>query len=130
MQVLYDSVPIEQEGPNLLLYLGLGLVAIGLIITFVGLGEKGFRTVELKLVGPVLVGGGVVLVFVRIMLCIVGTSRDKRCEQNYEFEQLSDDKKDVFEWEKRNRVIRFNGDDFKDEVNCINFYYDRREAKF
>ena len=67
--------------------------------------------------GPVLVVGGVVLVFVRIMLCIVGTSRDKRCEQNYEFEHLLDDKQDVFEWENMNRVFRFNGADFKDEVN-------------
>ena len=127
MQVLYDRVPIEQEGPNLLLYLGLGLVDKGLIITFVGLGEKGFRTVELKLVGPVLVVGGVFLVFVRIMLCTVGTSRDKRCEQNYEFEHLLDDKQDVFEWE---RVIRFNRADFKDEVKSINCDYERKEAKF
>jgi ABC-type proline/glycine betaine transport system permease subunit len=111
LQVLYDSVPVEEEGPNLLLYLGLGLVAIGLIITFVGLGEKGFRTVELKLVGPVLVVGGVALVFVRIMLCKVGTSRDKRCAH------LLDDKQDVFEREKRNRVFSSNGDDFKEEVN-------------
>ena len=117
MQVLYYSAPLEEEGPNLLLYLGLGLVAIGLIITFVGLGEKGFRTVELKLVGPVLLVGGVVLVFVRIMLCTVGTSRDKRCEHNYEFEHLLDDKQDVFECKKMNKVVRFNRADFKDEVN-------------
>ena len=128
--MLYDRVPIEQEGPNLLLYLGLGLVAIGLIITFVGLGEKGFRTVELKLVGPVLVGGGVVLVFVRIMLCTVGTSRDKRCEQNYEFGHLLDEKQDVFEWEKMHRVIRCNGVDLKDEMNSISFDYEWNEAKF
>ena len=127
---MYDSAPLEEEGPNLLLYLGLGLVAIGLIITFVGLGEKGFKTVELKLVGPVLVVGGVVLVLVRIMLCTVGTSRDKRCEQNYEFEHLLDDKQDVFECEKMSRVIRFNGDDLKDEMNNSNIYYERREAKF
>ena len=99
-----------------------------MIITFVGLGEKGFKTVELKLVGPVLVGGGVVLVFVRIMFCIVGTSGDKRCEQNYEFEHLLDDKQDVFECKNRSRVIRFNGADLKDEVNSINFDYERKEA--
>ena len=37
---------MEEEGPNLLLFLGLGLVAIGLIITFVGVGEKGFWSVD------------------------------------------------------------------------------------
>ena len=80
--------------------------------------------------GPVLVGGGVVLVFVRIMLCTVGTSRDKSCGQNYEFGQLLDDKQDVFEWEKMNRVIMFNGDELKDEMNSINFDIERKEAKF
>ena len=64
------------------------------------------------------------------MLCTVGTSRDKRCEHNYEFEHLLDDKQDEFEWEKMNRVIGCNGDDLKDEVNSVNFDYERREAKF
>ena len=35
----------------MVLYVGLGMVAIGLVITFVGLGDKGFQTVELKLIG-------------------------------------------------------------------------------
>ena len=34
-----------------LLYLGLGLLSLGLGITFVGLGEKGFKTAELRLLG-------------------------------------------------------------------------------
>ena len=46
---------------NVILYLGLGMVAVGLVITFVGLGDKGFKTLELKLIGPSLVGCGMFL---------------------------------------------------------------------
>ena len=56
---------------NTLLYVGLGLVAVGLVITFVGLGEKGFRTVELQLVGPGLVLAGLVMTLLRIVCCAV-----------------------------------------------------------
>lgn len=41
---------------NAFLYVGLGTVAIGLVISFVGTGEKGFKTVELRLIGPSLIG--------------------------------------------------------------------------
>lgn len=41
---------------NAFLYVGLGTVAIGLVIAFVGTGEKGFKTVELRLIGPSLIG--------------------------------------------------------------------------
>ena len=44
------------------------MVAVGLVITFVGLGEKGFRTTELQIIGPGLVGGGVILAIVRIFI--------------------------------------------------------------
>lgn len=33
---------------------GLGTISIGSIIFFVGTGEKGFKTQELRLIGPVL----------------------------------------------------------------------------
>ena len=33
---------------NIILYIGLGTMAIGLIITFVGIGEKGFKTTQLQ----------------------------------------------------------------------------------
>ena len=39
---------------NIILYVGLGMISIGLVITFVGLGDKGFRTLELKLIGAYL----------------------------------------------------------------------------
>lgn len=41
---------------NAFLYVGLGTVALGLVISFVGTGEKGFKTVELRLIGPSLIG--------------------------------------------------------------------------
>lgn len=41
---------------NAFLYVGLGTVALGLVIVFVGTGEKGFKTVELRLIGPSLIG--------------------------------------------------------------------------
>ena len=56
---------------NVLLYVGLGMGAVGLVITFVGIGEKGFKSLQLKLVGPGLVGCGLVLTIIRILFCTV-----------------------------------------------------------
>jgi hypothetical protein len=46
----------QSASSNVVLYVGLGMVSIGLIITFVGVGEKGFSASELKMVGPSLIG--------------------------------------------------------------------------
>ena len=46
----------NRGGSYIILYIGLGMVAVGLVITFVGLGDKGFKTLELQLVGPSLIG--------------------------------------------------------------------------
>lgn len=55
-----DVVYVHQSAAaNALLYVGLGTVAIGLVIAFVGTGEKGFKTLELRLIGPTLIGSGV-----------------------------------------------------------------------
>ncbi|XP_076046667.1 uncharacterized protein LOC143028445 isoform X3 [Oratosquilla oratoria] len=54
---------------NVVLYVGLGLIALGLIITFVGLGERGFKTVELQLIGPSLIGCGVLFALLRVLFC-------------------------------------------------------------
>ena len=56
---------------NIILYVGLGMICIGLVITFVGLGDKGFRTLELKLIGPSLVGCGVFFALLRVLFCTV-----------------------------------------------------------
>ena len=56
-------------GGDALLYTGLGMVSVGLAFIFIGAGDKGFRTIELQLVGPCVLGGGVVLVLLRVVLC-------------------------------------------------------------
>lgn len=60
----------QSAAANALLYVGLGTVAIGLIIAFVGTGEKGFKTLELRLIGPTLIGSGVLCCLIRVFLCI------------------------------------------------------------
>ncbi|KAH8304808.1 hypothetical protein KR059_005980 [Drosophila kikkawai] len=55
---------------NAFLYVGLGTVALGLVIAFVGTGEKGFKTVELRLIGPSLIGLGLICCILRILFCI------------------------------------------------------------
>jgi len=56
---------------NILLYSGLILMATGLVITAVGLGDKGFRSVELRMLGPGIVIAGVCLTTIRILMCCV-----------------------------------------------------------
>ena len=38
------------------LYLGLSVSSVGLIIFLVGVGDKGFKSLELQLIGPSLIG--------------------------------------------------------------------------
>lgn len=54
---------------NTLLYVGLCSVALGLIIAFVGTGEKGFKTVQLRFIGPGMIVIGMCCCAIRIMLC-------------------------------------------------------------
>lgn len=55
---------------NTLLYAGLGTTALGLVISFVGTGEKGFLSPELRLIGPSLLCAGLLCCFLRVFLCI------------------------------------------------------------
>ena len=76
---------------NIILYVGLGMISIGLVITFVGLGDKGFRTLELKLIGPSLVGCGVFFALLRILFCTVPSccrACCKCCRKDEESEEL------------------------------------------
>jgi len=66
-----DGVYQASGSANIILYVGLGMICIGLVITFVGLGDKGFRTLELKLIGPSLVGCGVFFALLRVLFCTV-----------------------------------------------------------
>ena len=57
----------------MILYIGLAMISFGLLITFLGLGEgtSGFKTTEMKLIGPSLVGCGVFFAVLRILFCTV-----------------------------------------------------------
>lgn len=61
---------------NAFLYVGLGTIAIGLVIAFVGTGEKGFKTNELRLIGPSLIGKLCYLSFnltlIHLYFCFIG----------------------------------------------------------
>ena len=41
---------------SIVLYFGLTVSSVGLIIFLVGVGEKGFKSLELQLIGPTLIG--------------------------------------------------------------------------
>ncbi|KAG6461566.1 hypothetical protein O3G_MSEX012712, partial [Manduca sexta] len=67
----------EVEGANgdtwgvaRLLYAGLGTLAVGLVVYFVGTGDKGFKTPALRLVGPSLIVAGLACCLLRIAFCI------------------------------------------------------------
>ena len=70
------------------MYVGLGIAAIGLVITFIGLGDKGFKTLELKLVGPSLIGCGLSFALLQILYCIVPSFKKTCCTSKEESEKL------------------------------------------
>ncbi|KAK4874455.1 hypothetical protein RN001_013815 [Aquatica leii] len=59
----------QSAAANALLYVGLGTTAIGSVVFFVGSGDKGFKTLELRLIGPTLVACGLLCCLIRILLC-------------------------------------------------------------
>ncbi|XP_017772040.1 PREDICTED: uncharacterized protein LOC108559311 [Nicrophorus vespilloides] len=59
----------QSAAANALLYVGLGTTAIGSVIFFVGTGEKGFKTLELRLIGPTLIACGLLCCLIRVLLC-------------------------------------------------------------
>ena len=61
---------LKADRMDVVLYVGLGMVAVGLVITVVGLGDKGFQTLELRIVGPSIVLCGAMLAGLRILLCV------------------------------------------------------------
>lgn len=61
----------QSAAANALLYVGLGTTAIGSVIFFVGTGEKGFRTFELRLIGPTLIVCGLLCCLIRVLLCAI-----------------------------------------------------------
>ena len=79
-----------------MLYVGLGTIAIGLVISFVGTGEKGFKTLELRLIGPTLIGSGLLCCLVRVFLCICPSRcfrrdhKQRKCHKNSLKSQIKD----------------------------------------
>ncbi|XP_050299556.1 uncharacterized protein LOC126738327 [Anthonomus grandis grandis] len=64
----------QSAAANALLYVGLGTTAIGSVIFFVGTGEKGFKTLELRLIGPTLIVAGLLCCLIRVLLCACPTT--------------------------------------------------------
>ena len=93
--------------------MGLGMVAIGLVILCMGLGEKGFKTVEMSLVGPGLVVGGLVLSCLRICCCFVGESL-KDVDEEHE-----DGNIDKLEEQNKHRNGFQNNDKLKGDNYCL-----------
>ena len=54
---------------DVLLWSGIAVLLTGTVVSFVGLGEKGFRTSYLRLLGPILCGIGFAVVIIRITFC-------------------------------------------------------------
>ncbi|KAK3930180.1 Mothers against decapentaplegic-like protein 1 [Frankliniella fusca] len=98
-----DDIPFpfghESAAANALLYVGLGTVAVGMVIAFVGTGEKGFKTLELRLIGPTLIAGGVLCCLLRVMLCVCPS----KCLLK-RFRQRSRHKKQVMALEAAGRI--------------------------
>ncbi|RZB39123.1 uncharacterized protein BDFB_004651 [Asbolus verrucosus] len=65
----FFSVYHQSAAANALLYVGLGTTAIGSVIFFVGTGEKGFKTLELRMIGPTLIACGLLCCLIRVLLC-------------------------------------------------------------
>ena len=71
-------VVLKTDRMDVVLYVGLGMVAVGLVNTVVGLGDKGFKTFELKIVGPSIIVCGAVLAGARIVVCVWPEIRRRR----------------------------------------------------
>ncbi|CAH1645383.1 unnamed protein product [Spodoptera littoralis] len=65
-----DGAAGDTWGVARLLYAGLGTLALGLVVYFVGTGDKGFKTPALRLVGPSLIVAGLACCLLRILFCI------------------------------------------------------------
>ena len=93
-RTMIQEKDIESEGSEyIILYVGLGMAAIGLVISFVGLGDKGFKTLELRLVGPSLLGCGLSLAFLQVLYCTLPATCRRCCVSKLQAENnTSNDK--------------------------------------
>ena len=75
---------------NAALYTGLLIGSVGLLITFLGLGSRGFKTLEVKLLGPGLVGLGSLVVMFRIVI-LISAKKDKHMKKETENPQKAEE---------------------------------------
>ena len=86
---LMNHGDFEKSGrSNMILYIGLGMVCVGLVVTFVGLGDKGFQTLELQLVGPSLIGCGVLFTILQILYCTFPSFRRSCWDEDEDSDKL------------------------------------------
>ncbi|XP_049868706.1 uncharacterized protein LOC126368659 [Pectinophora gossypiella] len=78
----------EPWGVARLLYAGLGILALGLLVYFVGTGDKGFKTPALRLVGPSLIVAGLACCVLRILFCIFAKPCCRRANNYKESRRL------------------------------------------
>ena len=62
---------------NLVLYVGLGIVTLGMIFVALGEGEKGFKSQHLKMVGPAMIVVGLLLALIWIFILMLPFCLDK-----------------------------------------------------
>ncbi|KAL0841446.1 hypothetical protein ABMA28_015128 [Loxostege sticticalis] len=84
-----DGAIGDTWGVARLLYAGLGILAVGLVVYFVGTGDKGFKTPALRLVGPSLIIAGLACCLLRIAFCIFAKPCCRRRTNYKESRRLS-----------------------------------------
>ena len=62
------------------------------MITVVGLGDKGFQTMELQLAGPLIILGGGMVTLLSILMCVLGGRREEG-EKKEEMERKKGEKR-------------------------------------
>ena len=77
---------------NAVLYTGLLIGSVGLLITFLGLGSRGFKTLEVKLLGPGLVGLSSIVVIFRIVI-LISAKKDKQMKRETKYPQNDEDER-------------------------------------
>ncbi|XP_065342089.1 uncharacterized protein LOC135940898 isoform X2 [Cloeon dipterum] len=132
-----DSLGVDSSAANVVLYIGLGLVCVGMVISFVGLGEKGFKTAELRLIGPSLLAAGAFFCLLRVLFCTCPASccclcpeerrrrrrhKRRRRKQRGETVSSSDDEKPTVSTiiTRKPPPFKVNGDNSKHVVIPIN----------
>ena len=104
-KIQHDANLDNVQSDNNILFIGMGLMSIGMLTTFVGLGDKGFKTSVLKLLGPCLVLFGTLLVVLRVLLCFVGAHGQVKESSSWIHNRNQKDSQKSQNLEKEERTI-------------------------